>query len=147
MANYTSDLFKYKLLTALVNFTSNVFKARLMTTGFAFNRATHQKWADCSASELTSAYGYTTGGVTLAGVAVTENTSTHKCTVTWSNPAWTASGGSIGPTAGLMVIDDTDADDVIVMYCPFTPEQTQPTGGTFTVTGVEYDQVDTVTPI
>ncbi len=142
MANYTGDSFKFKLLNAGINFATNTFKGRLMASGYVFNRTTHKKWADVSASELAQANGYTTGGISLAGVAVTEDDVTHKTTVTWTNPAWTASGGSIGPTAGLMVIDDTDADDVIVMYIPFSPEQTQPSGGTFTVAGVEYDQVD-----
>jgi hypothetical protein len=142
MANYTGNSFKYKLLNAGINFATHTFKARLMASGYVFNRLTHLKWADVSASELAQANGYTTGGVTLSGVAVTEVDASNKVTVTWTNPSWTASGGSIGPTAGLMVIDDTDADDVIVMYIPFSPEQTQPSGGTFTVAGVEYDQVD-----
>lgn len=146
MVNYTGNLFKYKLIAAGVDFSSDVFKARLMTTGFSFNRATHTKWADISASELANANGYTTGGVTLGGVALAQDNVNHRATVNWTNPQWTASGGNIGPISGCVVIDDTDSDDLIVLYIPFSPEMTQANGGTFTVAGVEYDQVDTITP-
>jgi hypothetical protein len=140
VANYTGNSFKYKMVHDYFN--GKTIKARLMASGYVFNRLTHLKWSDVSAWELAQANGYTTGGVTLAGIAITEVDASNKVTVTWDNPSWTASGGSIGPCAGLMVINDTDADDVIVMYIPFSPEQTQPIGGTFVVTGVEYDQVD-----
>lgn len=143
MANYTGDLFKYDLLKKLVDFSTDTFKARLMTTGYVFNRATHTRWADVSASELANGNGYTTGGVSLSGVSVTMDTTLHKAIVTWANPSWTASGGTIGPSAGCMVIDDTVADDPIVLYIPFSPEQSQADGGVFTVANVEYQQVDT----
>jgi hypothetical protein len=117
-----------------------------MTSGFVFNRGTQKKWADVSTYELAQAAGYTTGGATLTGVAVAQDDVNHRAYVTWNNPTWTASGGNIGPISGLMVIDDSVADDPIVLYIPFSPELTQPNGGTFTVAGVEYDQVDTITP-
>jgi hypothetical protein len=145
MANLTGNFFKYKLLTKVISFSADVFKARLMTTGFVFNRSTMRKWADTgvSTSELAGINGYTTGGVSLAGVAVTEDDVNNDVTVTWTNPSWTASGGSIGPTAGLMVVDYTDTDVCIVLYIPFSPEQTQVSGGTFAVANVEYELVDT----
>ena len=146
MPNLTGNLFKYDLLTKLVDFSADTFKARLMTSGFIFNRATHKQWSDVSTFELGNGVGYTTGGISLAGVAVAQDNVNHKATVTWNNPQWTASGGNIGPISGLMVIDDTVANDPIVLYIPFSPEMTQPNGGTFTVAGVEYDQVDTITP-
>jgi hypothetical protein len=146
MPNYTGNSVKYKLATAGINFSSDTFKARLMATGYAFNRTTHLKWSNVSANELANVNGYTTGGMALTGVAVTEDNTNNKTTVTWNNPTWTASGGNIGPIAGLMVIDDTDVDDVILLYIPFSPELTQANGGTFTVAGVELDIVDTISP-
>ena len=147
MANYTGNSFKYKLLTAGINFSSNTFKARLMASGYVFNRLTHKKWADVSASELAGINGYTTGGVSLSGVAVTESDTYNKCTVTWNDPTWVASGGNIGPSAGLMIVDDTDSDKCIVQYMPFSPEQTQPSGGTFTGHNVAFNQIDADTAI
>ena len=148
MVNVTGNLFKYKTTVAMFN--AHTFKAKLMGSGFTFNRATMTKWADVSASELSTLNGYTVGGVSLSGVAIAQDNVNHKATVKWTNPSWTASGGSIGPAAGLMVIDDTDTDKMIVMYIPFVDasgnrsEQTQADGGVFTIAGVEYDQVDTI---
>jgi hypothetical protein len=146
MTNFTGNFFKFKLLSKVISFAGDTFKARLMATGYTFNRSTHRKWSDVSTYELANGNGYTTGGVTMTGVAVTEDDTNNKASVTWNNPQWTASGGNIGPMSGCMVVDTTDTDNCIVMWIPFSPELTQPNGGVFTVAGVEYDQVDTITP-
>lgn len=148
MANYTGDYWKLLLLQAAINCSTNTHKAKLMASGYVFNRTTHRKWADVSASELANGAGYTTGGVslTLSGSTPAEDNTNHLAKITWANPSWVASAGTIGPSAGLMVINDTHGDKPIMLYIPFSPEQSQPDGGTFTVNGVEYDQVDTVTP-
>lgn len=143
MANYTGDAFKYMLATKQIDFSTDTFKARLMTTGYTFDRSTHTGWSDVSASELANGNGYTTGGVTLSGVTVTTNTTLHKVTIAWSNPSWTASGGTIGPSAGMMVIDDTPTGDPIFLYVPFSPEQSQEDGGAFTITNVSHVICDT----
>jgi hypothetical protein len=147
MANVTGNLFKEKLLKAGIDFSGDTFQAILMVSGFTFNRLTHEKYADVVASEMGTANGYSSGGVSLTGVAVTKVGASNKVTVTWNNPSWAVTPANLGPLSGMVVFDDTDTDDCIVLWIPFSPEQTQPTGGTFTVAGVEYDQVDTATAI
>jgi hypothetical protein len=61
--------------------------------------------------------------------------------VTWSNTSWVASGGSIGPSPGAIVYDDTVTTpqaDAIVGYIDFGGDQTQADGGTATISNVEF---------
>ncbi len=142
MASQASNKIKYLLATKAINFASDTFKIILMATGFVFNRATHETYADVSASELATGNGYTAGGATLTGVAVTEDDTNHKAAITWSNPSWTASGGSIGPAAGAIIYDDTISSpvaDPIVGYIDFGGDQIQVAGGAFTIASPEVD--------
>ena len=107
---------KYLLMQGGPNFESDTFMAILMDTGFTFDRDSHALYADISASELATGNGYTVKTETLTGVALTEDDSDDRAEVTWSNPAWTASGGAIGPTPGCCIIDDSLTDDPVVMY-------------------------------
>ena len=153
MANYSGNSVKYKMATGGINFSSDTFKAILMATGYIFNRLTHLKYSDIVGSEMPTANGYTQDSKVLAGVAVTEVDASNKTTVTWTSPAWAVTPADLGPMAGMIIIDDTDADDVIVGYIQFVngagaqSDQTQPTGGTFTVANVAVTIVDTVTPV
>lgn len=111
----------------------------LMGTGFTFDQANHHVFADVSASELAEGNGYirfTAGGATgkaAAGISKIRNDVLYKLTATWSNPQWTASGGAVGPSPGAFLLDDTVADDPLVMYIDFGGEGTEPAGGTFTI--------------
>lgn len=142
MASYCSTKITFLLATGIVDFATDVFRAILMTTGFVFDRATHHTYADVVASELAAVNGYTATGVALGTTTVTENDSVFKTKMTWANPSWTATGGSIGPAAGLIVYDDTVAAPVnkpIVGYIQFDVDKTQVNGGIFTVANVEVD--------
>ena len=137
MASTASNKIKYLLATQAINFLTDSFKIILMASGFVFNKDTHHGYADVSASELATGYGYTRNTKTLAGVAVTEDDTDDRCEVTWSNVTWTASGGAIGPTPGAIIFDDTVTDDPIVGYIDFGGEQTQADGGVATISSVE----------
>jgi hypothetical protein len=68
------------------------FKLLLLTNVFAPNDATNEVLADLT-DEIANGNGYSTGGIALTGVALTQAGGTVKFT---SNPAvWTAAGGSI----------------------------------------------------
>lgn len=122
-----------------IDFSADVFKIILMTSGFAYNRASHHKYSDVSASELGTGNGYTQASKVLSGVSVTRNDTLFKTVVSWANPSWTASGGSIGPTAGAFIYDDTHADDPLVQYIDFGGDGTEPDGGTFTITNPKIE--------
>ena len=136
MATEASNRIKYRIANGDIAFDSDTFKCALMAAGFVFNKDSHHGYADISASELATAYGYTAGGATLAGVAVTEDDTNDRTAITWTNPSWTASGGNI-VTAGAIIYDDTASDDPIVGYIDFVTSQTTLDGGVFTISGVK----------
>jgi len=140
MASTASNKIKYLLATKAIDFSGDSFKIILMNTGFTFNKDTHHGYADVSASELATGFGYTQNTKTLAGVAVTEDDTDDRTEITWSNVTWTASGGAIGPTPGAIIFDDTVAApvaDPIVGYIDFGGDQTQADGGTATISNIE----------
>lgn len=138
MASECSNHFKYQLAIKLIDFATDSFKVCLMESGFTFDLDVDATWADISAEELATGNGYTQDTKTLTGVAVTENDTNDRVDVTWTNPSWTASGGSIGPTPGAIVYDDTTADNTVVGYLDFTTERTATDGGTFEIDNVIF---------
>jgi hypothetical protein len=74
---------------------SATVKIALVSSAYTPDTATtgDDLWADVSANELANGNGYTTGGATLASVAVTAVSGGYK--LTSANPSWTASGGNI----------------------------------------------------
>lgn len=145
MATALANKARFCLAKGKIDFSSDSFKAVLMDTGFTFNKDTHHAYADISAGELATGNGYTQDTKTLSGVTVTENDTTDLCEVTWSNVTWAASGGSIGPTPGMIIYDDTvavDGDvpaDPIIGYIDFGSEITQADGGTLTISSLDVD--------
>mgnify|MGYP001583980805 FL=1 len=136
MATESANHFKYKLAIGDVGIDTDSFKIILMNNSFTFNKDTHATYADVSASELATANGYTVNTKTLAGVAISEDDTNDRAAVTWSNVSWTASGGSIGPSNGAIIFDDTTVDDTVVGYLDFGAAQTATDGGNFNIINV-----------
>ena len=133
MATITSNEYKYRLAIKKIDFENDSFKIILMATGFVFDAAAHSLYSDVSSYELAEGNGYIRNDKILTGVVVTKNDTDKRADITWDNPAWTAVGGAIGPTPGAIIFDDSEADDVIIGYIDFVTEQTQVSGGIFTV--------------
>jgi hypothetical protein len=142
MANELSNKYKFELCSGNIDFDLNTFKIILMATAFTFNKDTHENYDDVSANELAAGNGYTTGGNTLAGVSVTEDDANDRCSVTWNNSVWNASGGDIGPSPGAIIYKDTGtpATSTVIGFIDFTTDQTATDGGTFTVSNIEVRQ-------
>ena len=138
MATEASNKIKYLLATKAIDFANDVFQIILMQTGFTFDKDTDHGYADVSGDELATANGYTAGGNTLAGVSISEDDTDDRTEVTWNNTTWTASGGSVGPSPGAIIYDDTDGSDSIVGYIDFGGDQTQADGGTATISSIEF---------
>lgn len=140
MTTEASNKIKYLLATKVIDFDNDAFQIILMQTGFTFDKDSDSLYADVSGSELTTANGYTVGGNTLTGVSVTEDDTDDRAEVTWNNTTWTASGGSIGPSPGAIIYDDTVASPLkpVVGYIDFGGDQTQPSGGTATISNIEF---------
>lgn len=88
-------------------------------------------------NELATANGYTQGGVAATGVTWTETAGVVTFDTADLTPAWTASGGSIGPFRNVVLYSDTATNKDIVGYflADATPgDETCTDGNTITIT-------------
>ena len=136
MSNVLSNRFKKECLIKTVNLSTDTLKIILMKSTFVFNRVTKSTYADVSADELATGYGYTAGGSAVTGQTVTQDDTLNcgKCVIT--HPGWTAAGGSIGPCAGAIIIDDTHANDIVVGYVDFEGSKTVTDTGVFKISDI-----------
>lgn len=113
---------KVNFLDGTHDFNTHTFKCALFNSSYVTTTTTYS-----TTNELSTAAGYTQGGVTLSTVSLGEAGGT----VTWdfsTNPSWTASTGTIGPAKYAVVYNDTDASKTIVCYVELE------TGSTVSVT-------------
>ena len=131
MANVISNTFKGMLLKGQMSLADS-YKIILMQDGFTFNNATDFAYANISASELATAYGYTAGGIALTGITVTVDQSSGLAKLAWTNAQFNVSGGALVTSGAIIYNDSTatgdgdDYTDAIVMYID--------AGGTLTAT-------------
>lgn len=123
-----------------IDFDNDTFQIILMADGFTFDRDTMDTLADVSGSELAAGNGYTAGGATLSvQTGATVDDANDRSRVVFNSVTFTASGGSIGPTPGAILYDDTQASDVIVGYIEFSQSRTVTDGNTLTITTPTVD--------
>lgn len=105
---------------------------KIMLSNTAPNASTHAVRTD--ATELSTANGYTSGGVALTGVSSAQSGGTYtlKCT---NDPSWTASGGSMATFRYAILYNDTPTSpvDPLIGYWDYGSAVTLATGETFTV--------------
>lgn len=94
-----------------------------------------------SDDELATGNGYTQDTKTTGTITVTEDTVSHYAKGTFPTVTWTASGGSIGPTAGALLYDDTTAEDTIIGYIDFGGDETRLDGFTLDIQNGEIREV------
>ena len=111
------------------NAVGDTYKVKLLTAA-TFN-ATHTTLAATGGTEVANGNGYTTGGATLANVAVTTVT-TNDAKFDADDASWTASGGAI--TANYAILyNSTDTDSPPVAFVDFGGSQTAGDGTDFKV--------------
>lgn len=137
MAGTIANNFRVLIAQGAVDFGTDTFKAIAMKEGFIFSPSTHDLYADVSASEITAGFGYSAGGATLSGCTITQNDIDNRADITWNNITWTASGGDVGPIAGICLYDDSITEDPLVGYINFGGAYTVADGGTATVANVK----------
>ena len=111
------------------NAASDTYKVKLLTA--ATFSAAHTTLAATGGTEVANANGYTTGGATLANLAVTTVT-TNDAKFDADDVTWTASGGSI-TAAYAILYNDTDASDPPVAFIDFGGSQTAGDGTDFKI--------------
>jgi len=74
--------------------------------------------------ELPAGNGYSENGILLTGQAVTEDDANDRVEMSCGNIDFSASGGSIGPTPGAILYDDTVTEKTIFGYLDFGGDQT-----------------------
>jgi hypothetical protein len=131
VASLIFDSFKFDCSTGAVDLDTDSFKMLLVTSTYAPNAKTHAKRSSVT-NEVTGT-GYTAGGVALASVVVTNDTTNDRTTFASANPSWaaatiTARGAVIYKSRGGLA-----SADELVAYLDFGSDFAS-TAGTFTVT-------------
>jgi hypothetical protein len=110
MASGIYNRFKANLMNKEVDLEADTIKIALLNNSHSFT-ATHNTWSQVSANELANGNGYTTGGATLGGKAVTQAATTK-----WdaTDPTWPASTLT---AYHAVIYDDTHATDDLI--CSF----------------------------
>lgn len=124
--------FMLSVLNKEVDVDADTFRARLVTSSYTFNVDTHQ-YASSITNELSTAGGYTAGGVALTGVTITYDSATNKVVIDCDDIVVAAA--TISPR-GMVIIDATPASDAtrpIVGYIDFGADVPS-SGGDWTYT-------------
>ena len=109
--------------------TSHVLRVAL--TNAAPNAATHAVRADIT--ELSTANGYTSGGISVGTITGAETSGTFKCTG-GTDPVWTASGAGFTARYAVLFNDTpTSPADPLIGYWDYGSSFTLAAGETFTV--------------
>jgi hypothetical protein len=111
------------------NAVGDTYKVMLCTA--ATFDATNTTLASVTKTEVTNANGYTTGGATLANVAVTTVT-TNDAKFDADDASWSASGGAITASYAILY-NDTDADDPPVAFIDFGASESAADGTNFLI--------------
>jgi len=135
MATQLTNHYLYQVMTGNIDWANDTFNCLLMDTSFSFDRDTHATLADVVANEITSAGGYARDELTVDGVI--ENDTDNTCDVSVSDLAWTPSGADYDSTVGVIIFDDTSADDTVVGFIDFGVTETPEDLITFPVTGID----------
>jgi hypothetical protein len=111
------------------NLTSDTLKFILT------NDAPSAAWATKSSvtGELSTANGYTNGGLSMSGRSASSSGGVY--TLTCTDPAWTASAGSFGPFRYCILYNDspTSPADPLIGWMDFGYGITVTSGNTFTI--------------
>jgi hypothetical protein len=131
MANAIYNSFKYDCSTGAIDLNTDTFKIMLVTSTYTPNIDTHTKRSDITNEVVGS--GYSAGGATLSGVAVTNDTTNDRTSFDATDPTWasssiTARGAVIYKSRG-----GASSADELVCYLDFGADITS-TAATFTVT-------------
>ena len=125
MANTVYTAFKKQLMEKVVDLVNDTFKIGLLSAYTI--TASDVTWGSLTGATETSGTGYTAGGITLSGLAVTTSSTTAVWTSS-SNPTWS---GATFSAAYAVIYDTTVSSDVVGVF-DFGGTQSV-SGGTFEI--------------
>ena len=121
---YAYNSYKQKVLEGVVNFSSDTIKMALLASTYTPDIDSDEFFADISANELTTAGGYTAGGATLAGKAVSTDTTDNEGVLDCTDPTWTADGTGFTCRYAVLYKDTGDeATSPLIAYWDFGGDQ------------------------
>lgn len=118
--------FKEQVLNGEFDLTSDTLKL-ILVTGHSPDIDVHAQYSDVSGDEE-SGDGYTAGGETLTGVAVTQDNANDLGKLDADDVTWT--GLDVGTPSHAILYDDTHANDLLIAYWEVT---TPSNGSNYTV--------------
>lgn len=111
------------------NAVGDTYKVKLLTA--ATFDASHATLAATGGTEVANGDGYTTGGATLSGVAVT-TVATNDAKFDANDASWSATGSGITASYAILY-NDTDADDPPVAFIDFGGSEFAGSGSDFLI--------------
>jgi hypothetical protein len=123
-----------RLVEGGIDLDANTFVCTLHTSGYTPAQGTHGLWSDVSGSQLSTAAGYTAGGVALTSVTSTRSglvTTFDAADVSWTTATFTAKYAVITMRAGGSLV----SGDFLLGYFDLETGGGSVTagGGTFTI--------------
>ena len=103
----------YLMATQAVDWDNDSFYL-ILCSNFVFDIDTDIEYANVSANELSTAYGYTIGGILMTGGVVVEDDTNNDARRSFDDVTVAASGGDIGPYQVAIIYNDTLANDPIM---------------------------------
>jgi len=110
---------------------SNTLTAILMDTAFTFDPATHLTYADISANEIATGFGYTQKTKDLTTVAVANVAG--EIITTADDISWTAAAGAIETSSACCIINNTHATETVICCIDFGVNMAVPDGTILTI--------------
>jgi hypothetical protein len=136
--NFVADLAsgKHQMQTG----TAHVYKVYLVSN---LNPPAATNTVYGTPADLSTANGYTAGGVSVGTITGSQTSGTFKF-VGAADPSWTASGGAIGPFQYAVLYNSTASGQPLIGWWDYGTAITLTNGNTFTV---DLDQVNGILTI
>lgn len=106
-----SNHYKYQLMKKKIDLSADTLVMVLMNTTYAFDKDADATLANIATDQISTGNGYTQNAKTLTNLALVEDDTNDKGSMTCDDVSWTASGGSIGPTGAAVLLDFSAVDD------------------------------------
>lgn len=118
---------------AAIDYLTDTIKVGLTTSSYTPDQDTHDFYNDIT-NELSTANGYTAGGVTLGSKTASYDAGTNESRFDAADAVWTSSGAGFTARRFFVYKDSgTPSTSPLIGYDSFSTDQTASGGGTLTI--------------